>query len=225
MVLSFSLHQLVTCDVQLSFLLLVWSGWVRVSTFKSQVVVLPQNKVACCVQMRGEQLYKVKEWEYLGVTVEYECQRSQEANRCCSSCNVGVMVEGGSKEGASNARLSSSACAEAEGCVQKREIVATCSRNAVSPGICASWFLWEQPAWVMCLGRMPRKPRHLLRPGVRRKKARWLYFTTDLATSQDPRGVAGGSYLVKVSPVCHIHLNLTAAQKRSSSCRKRLSEL
>lgn len=67
MVLSLWLHQPVTSDVQLSLVpLSVKRLGKRVSPFKSEVVVLSQNKVACCVQMRGEQLYQVEESVYLG---------------------------------------------------------------------------------------------------------------------------------------------------------------
>ena len=67
MVLSLCLHQPVTSDVQLSLVpLSVKRPGKKVSTFKSEVVLLPQNKVACGVRMRGKQLYQVKESVYLG---------------------------------------------------------------------------------------------------------------------------------------------------------------
>lgn len=61
-------------------------------------MVLSQNKVACCVQMRGEQMYQVEDLEYLGVIDVYNCQRSQETNRCCGICNVGAIPGSGGRE-------------------------------------------------------------------------------------------------------------------------------
>lgn len=50
-----------TSEMQLSFFSAgCEAAGKRVSTFKYGVMVLSLNKVACCVQMRGEQLYQVE---------------------------------------------------------------------------------------------------------------------------------------------------------------------
>ncbi len=82
--LSFWLHLPVTSDVHLRFFLLSAKRLGKgVSTFKSEVALLSQNKVARCVQMRREQLYQVEESEYLGVIFTYESKRGQEIDSCC----------------------------------------------------------------------------------------------------------------------------------------------
>lgn len=59
---SFWLHQLVTSDAHLSFFTAECDAAGKgVSTFKCEVTVLSQNKVARSVQQRGEQLYQVEE--------------------------------------------------------------------------------------------------------------------------------------------------------------------
>ena len=44
----------------------------RVNTSKSEVMILSQNKVACCVQMRGEQLYQMEQLKQFGVILMKE---------------------------------------------------------------------------------------------------------------------------------------------------------
>lgn len=87
--------------MQLSFSLLsVKRLGKRVCSSEPEVVVLLPNKVACCVQLSGEQLCQVEALEYLGVIAVYECQRNQGTNRCCCICNVDATPQSSVREGA-----------------------------------------------------------------------------------------------------------------------------